>query len=191
MLALAPNATRDRVLAFIEAFPGEHLRAVERGTRLPLGQVLYHLDRLERAGTVVSIRGGGYRRFFLAASVGRSEKRYLAALRSPTPRAIALELLERGPLTHKDIQAALGLAGSTTSFHLQRLAEAGIVAGERVGGQILHRVEDSALARFVLVFWRESFRDAAVDRFVRRALDGVRQPASFPAASGVPSAIAP
>ena len=143
MRSLAPEVTagpRTNILECITRTPGIHLRSVERATSLPLGQVLYHLDRLERMGLVVSSKDAGFRRYFLAHEVGRSEKRYLSALRHEVPRRILLILLETGRQTHKELQAALQVAGSTLSFHLQRARAGGASARpsrvrERASGQ--------------------------------------------------------
>lgn len=174
MRSLAPEVTegpRTNILECIARTPGIHLRSVERTTSLPLGQVLYHLDRLERMGLIVSTKDAGFRRYFLSRDIGRAEKRYLAALRHEVPRRILLILLETGRQTHKDLQARLEVAGSTLSFHLQRLLASGVLARDRRGAANLYAIADPETVRRELVFYRESFQDAAVDRYVRAQLD--------------------
>lgn len=168
---------RSDILRVVSEYPGIHLRRVERETHLPLGQVLYHLDRLERMGLVVSARDAGFRRYFLAHDVGRGEKPVLAALRQEIPRRVLLLLLERGARNHKEIQGRVGIAASTLSFHLQRLVSAGVLTRERVGTANLYDLADAALVRRELIFYRESFRDAEVDRYVRAQLDALPPPA--------------
>lgn len=170
MMTPAVTGTRSDVLACVEKFPGAHLRGIERLTELPLGQVLYHLDRLERMGIVASQRDAGFRRYYPTATVGRAEKKYLAALRHDATRRIALALLERGPAPHKDLQEHLAVAGSTLSFHLQRLLDAGVITRQRSGGSSLYALAEPELARQELILYRESFRDAAVDKYVRAQL---------------------
>lgn len=172
--SLVPSVTpgpRADILAVVMSTPGIHLRSVERETSLPLGQVLYHLDRLERMGLLVSARDAGFRRYYPARDVGRGEKRYLAALRTEAQRHAILALLERPRMTHKELQDALGVAGSTLSFHLQRLLAAGVLLRERRGAANLYSVADPETARRELVYYRESFHDEKVDRFVRAQLD--------------------
>lgn len=176
MRSLAPEVTpgpRADILACVMAAPGIHLRSVERETTLPLGQVLYHLDRLERMGLVVSARDVGFRRYYPARAVGRGEKRYLAALRTQVPRHVLLALLERTQMSHKELQSAVGVAGSTLSFHLQRLLAAGVVVRERRGATNLYAIAEPETVRRELVYYRESFRDEKVDRFVRAQLEGL------------------
>lgn len=173
MRSLSPEVTvgpRADILTCVSSAPGIHLRQVERETKLPLGQVLYHLDRLERMGLVVSARDQGFRRYYVARDVGRSEKRYLAALRHEVPRRVLLHLLEASPRSHKELQAPLGVAASTLSFHLQRLLASGVLTRERQGTLNLYAIAEPEVVRRGLVYYRESFRDPEVDRFVRHAL---------------------
>lgn len=155
----------------VSATPGIHLRSVERETKLPLGQVLYHLDRLERMGLIVSARDAGFRRYYLSRDVGRTAKRYLAALRHDVPRHVLVTLLERGRASHKELQAALQVAGSTLSFHLQRLLVSEVIVRDRVGAMNMYSVGEPETARREIIYYRESFRDPVVDRYVRAQLE--------------------
>jgi predicted transcriptional regulator len=161
---------RADILACVRRVPGIHLRSVERQTGLPLGQVLYHLDRLERMGLVVSLRDAGFRRYFVASEVPRGEKRVLMALRHTVPRHVLVALLERGPLAHKDLQSIVGTAGSTLTFHLQRLREAGVLERAREDAATRYHVAQPEVAKRILIYHRESFQDAEVDRFARAEL---------------------
>ena len=169
---------RAELLRCIQECPGIHLRQIERETSLALGQVLYHLDRLERMGVVVSTREAGFRRFYRSHDVARGEKPFVGALRQPLPRQIQLILLELGPQPHKDLQARVNVAASTLSFHLQRLVSAGAIVRERVGTQNFYALADPDGTRRALVLFRGSFRDPEVDRYVRALLDSLPSPAS-------------
>lgn len=186
------EGARAEILDCVTRVPGNHLRGVERMTGLPLGQVLYHLDRLERMGVVVSGRDAGFRRYYLASDVGRGEKKYLAALRHEVPRRLVLLLLERPGLAHKELQGLLGVAGSTLSFHLERLVASGALTRQKVGASHVYAVAEPAVARWDLVYYRESFRDPAVDRYVRRALAALPPPPpASPTAPRVPPSAPP
>lgn len=183
MRTLRPDVTegpRSDIYETVLRVPGAHLRGIERLTSLPLGQVLYHLDRLERMGLVVSKRDAGFRRYYVASVVSRGEKLVLAALRHAAARRIVLALLERGPLSHKELQPILGVAGSTLSFHLQRLVAAGVVRRERRDAQHAFLLVEPGLARRELVFYRESFQDREVDRFVDGLLASLPVPDPAP-----------
>jgi DNA-binding MarR family transcriptional regulator len=176
-----PEGPRADILECVSRVPGAHLRGIERMTKLPLGQVLYHLDRLERMGLVVSSKDAGFRRYYLVKDVGRTEKKYLAALRHQVPRRIVLTLLEAPGQAHKDLQGRLEVAGSTLSFHLERLLASGVLVRQKVGGAQQYVVADPSVARWELIYYRESFADGEVDRYVRRAL------AALPDAAPAPS----
>lgn len=152
-----PEGPRARLLALVRAHPGTHLRGIERLSGLPLGQVLYHLDRLERMSLIASSRDGGFRRYFATGDIARSEKKYLAALRHEVPMRILLEILGEPRLTHKELQARLGVAGSTVSFHLQRLLAAGVLKRERVGVSQEYEIAEPDVLRRELLAYRESF----------------------------------
>lgn len=172
MRPLAPEAStgpRARILRCVLDRPGIHLREVEREAELPLGQVLYHLDRLERMGILVSARDAGFRRYYPAHDVGRGEKRFLAALRHEVPRRVLLHLLQ-APANHKEIQDTLGLAPSTLSFHLARLLASGVLTRRREGASNVYTLLEPDLVRRELLYYRESFRDPEVDRFARREI---------------------
>lgn len=169
MRTLVPDVTegpREDILSCVRAHPGVHLRGIERRTRLPLGQVLYHLDRLERMGLVSSHRDSGFRRYFAPDAVSRSEKPILSALRHDVPRRLVLALLETPGLPHKVLQQGAGVAGSTLSFHLQRLVASGVLVRARENGATRYSVADPDLARQELATYRASFADPEVDRFV-------------------------
>lgn len=193
MRTLPPDASvgpRRRLLDHVSAVPGAHLRGIERACSLPLGQVLYHLDRLERMGLIVSVRDQGFRRFYAAGNVGRSEKAVLAALRHEHPRRILLALLKRSPRSHKDMQEQLGVAGSTLSFHLQRLGAAGVIVREREGTANAYALAEPQVVARELVFYRGSFADAEVDAYVRELLDSLPLVAA-PAPAPVVRAVVP
>ena len=172
------EGARAAILQCVQEVPGIHLRQIERETQLALGQVLYHLDRLEKMGLLVSVRDAGFRRYFGAHDVSRQDKTFVAALRQEMARRVQLALLEDGPMTHGELQSRLGVAASTLSFHLQRLAGAGVVDRERVGSANRYALADPEATRRALVLYRGSFRDPEVDRYVRGVLARLPPPAS-------------
>lgn len=173
------------ILQCVRMHAGIHLRDVERRTGLPLGQVLYHLDRLERMGLLATQRDHGFRRYYATDRVSHEEKPILAALRHDVPRRVMVRLLASPGLTHKELQAHAGVAGSTISFHLQRLVDAGVLLRERRAGAHRYTLAQPDLARRELVTYRASFDDPDVDRFLdgrpgSRRLDVEEGPLTLP-----------
>lgn len=121
-------ASRRRIYECVTANPGAHLRDVARRCAMPLGTSLYHLDRLETSGLLVSRRDGRYKRYFGSHSMGRREKEVLSLLRHDAPRRIVSSLLASGGATQRELCDRVGVSRSTVSFHLARLVTDGLVA---------------------------------------------------------------
>lgn len=179
-----PEGPRLSILQTVNQTPGIHLRGIERATSLPLGQVVYHLDRLQRMGLVNSQKDGGFRRFYATNDVGRGEKRWIAALRHETPRRIVLELLDRPALTHKELREVAGVAGSTLTFHLQRLVDADVLEKTRLLHAAVYVIADRQALLDVLAEHHDSFDDERMTRIViERSLD-MPGPLPVPATAG-------
>jgi len=58
------------------------------------------------------------------------------------------------------------LSPSTTSWHLEKLAESGIVEKTRRGRKIFYRIVDKQTIADILVNYRRSFLDEVVNNFV-------------------------
>lgn len=161
---LALEARRD-IYEYIRRAPGVHLRGVERTLGLPFGQVLYHLDHLERHGLIDVKKDGGFKRYFVKNLVGRREKQVIATFRHELPRKIAILLLLEPDLAHREILDHFGVSGSTLSFHLNKMVENGILERRQDGNENYYRLMDERAAAKILILYRESFLDPAVDRF--------------------------
>jgi arsenate reductase len=74
-----------------------------------------------------------------------------AALGQPTRLALIQNLQSAGPegLPAGEIAEALGVPPSTLSFHLRALEDAGLIAPQRQGRQVLYASEPAALAALV------------------------------------------
>lgn len=147
------TATRALVLAFVRDYPGVHAREVERQLSLSSRLASYHLDALEREGLLQRVAEKGYARFVPAATRPRWSARDVAFVclmrRGVAFRCVVL-LLARGEMTQGDLARTLHLAKSSTTYHLQLLIQAGIVAVEARGQEHWHRLADPAYVRGIL-----------------------------------------
>lgn len=157
--------SRRLIYEYIRETPGAHLRKVHRGVALPFGQVLYHLAYLEKNGLIVVKKDGKFNRYFVKNIFRKEEKDMLAVLRHDVPRRIAILLMFRPRLTHKDVLAYVDVSPSTLSFHLQKMVDAGILAKETHGRESFYWVADEKTCAKVLILHRESFDSEVVDRF--------------------------
>jgi predicted transcriptional regulator len=122
---------RRRVLGIVNAYPGLHLRGIQRRAATSAMLVEYHLNVLERLSLVVSHQEGGYRRFFPVDQgrmpLNRWEKRWLSLLRQRVPLGVVLYLVENAPAAHKDIAAVVPVTKGTLTYHLKNMESAGLV----------------------------------------------------------------
>lgn len=151
-------AVRKRVYDLVWEYPGIHMRQVQRLTGADLSLVEYHLNQLEAQRAVVSVEQGGYRRFFPLASAGAplgpDDHRLLGVLRQEHPFAIAMLLMEKGTMQHKDIAAALGLPKSVLSYHLGKMVRAGLLCKTSRGEARGFQLQDPDRVRRVLQHYR-------------------------------------
>ncbi len=157
--------TRRSIYVYIKQTPGAHLRQVHRAVGLPFGQVLYHLNYLEKHDLIIVKKDGKFNRYFIRNLMGRKEKELIAVMRHEVPRRVAILLLFRPKLTHKQILEYMDISPSTLSFHLNKMVESTYVAREQRGRESFYWLTDEKLTAKVLVMHRESFQSEVVDRF--------------------------
>jgi len=158
-------ATRRAIYQYIKACPGAHLRKIHRAVNLPFGQVLYHLNYLEKNDLIVVKKDGKFNRYFGKNLMGRKEKEIISILRHDVPRRIAILLLFKPRMTHKEILQYVDISPSTLSFHLNKMVESEIITRESRGRESLYWVTDEKLTAKTLIMHRESFNSEVVDRF--------------------------
>ncbi len=158
---------RRQIFEYILATPGTHLRGVHRAVRLPFGQVLYHLNYLEKLELVVVKKDGKFSRYFVKNLLGRKEKDVISVLRHEVPRTVSILLLFHREMTHKEILQHVEVSASTLSFHLTKMVDAGVVARDPRGRESFYRLVEEAEVTKTLIRHRASFRCDRVDRFVQ------------------------
>ena len=143
--------TRVRVLGHIRSHPGIHLRKVCRDLGLGVGDVQYHVDRLEKEGAVTSSRRGIYRRFYPGGLFGERQGVVLSALAQETPRELILHLIEEPGSSQEHLADGLGLSPPSVSWNLKRLVQLGLVLRSQAGKHASYRVigDQAEIAGFV------------------------------------------
>lgn len=157
---------RRQIYEYILATPGTHLRGVHRAVSLPFGQVLYHLNYLEKLDLVVVKKDGKFSRYFVKNLLGRKEKDVISVLRHEVPRTIAILLLFYKELSHRAILEHVTVSPSTLSFHLAKMVDAGLVEREQRGRESIYRLSDEEITTKTFIRHRASFQCGVVDRFV-------------------------
>lgn len=162
--ALELDARRS-IYEHILATPGTHLRGVHRSVGLPFGQVLYHLNYLEKLELIVVKKDGKFSRYFVKNLLGRKEKEAISVLRHEVPRTISILLLFYKELSHKQILEHVAVSPSTLSFHLAKMVDNTVVTREQRGRESIYRLAEEDLVTKTLIRHRASFQCSVVDRF--------------------------
>lgn len=130
---------RRRVLLAVEAYPGLHLRALQRRAQTSAMLAEYHLNALEKIGLVTSHLERGYRCFFPIRAgpltLDATDKRWLGLLRRPPILGITLLLLEKRDSPSLEIAHALGMPLSTTLYQLRQMSKDGLIVQDKQGGR--------------------------------------------------------
>lgn len=147
------DPTQRKILEYISGHPGVHLRDVCRGLGLAMGDVTYHVRRLERDQRITSARRGLYRFFYPANLFGPRQKEVLGVLSLDTPRELLLSIIENPESSQVELAESLGVTQPTASWHLKRLAELGIVEKHQAGRGITYTVSGAdEIANFVRTY---------------------------------------
>ena len=128
---LLDHERRDEVFQLVRAEPGISLTDVAARTGLGWGTAVYHLDRLERAGFLMSERSGGRRCYFPVGTVPKDARPSLGALQQETTRSVASFVVERPGATQTELADALGMTASAASKQVSKLESIGLVRRER------------------------------------------------------------
>ncbi|MDA4123443.1 MAG: winged helix-turn-helix transcriptional regulator [Thaumarchaeota archaeon] len=165
----AIDATQRRILDYIVAHPGVHLRQICRELGLAMGDVQYHTQRLERDRRINSLRRGLYRFFYAATLFGDKQREVLSVLTLETPRELLLSMMEKPDSGQDELARAVAVTQPTVSWHLKRLVDLGIVARRQTGRNVTYSVagEDAAeIATFI-----KSYHPTVWERWSSRLAD--------------------
>lgn len=156
---------RKRIVEFVRESPGLHMRELAARLEMPVSTLEYHCYQLAKHGHLVTREAAGFKSFYPGEGMDRRDKDVLYLVRHEAPRRICSHLLLNPGATPKDLKAVVDLAAPTLSFHLNKLRAAGVVREEPAGRTKRLYVEDPERVANLLVTYRKSFLDDAVDRF--------------------------
>lgn len=162
------DSKRVRILVFIKANPGTHLRKIKRELNLAMGVIQYHLYRLERERVIVSARHGLYKRYYADRGPRVEERDIVNILFQETERDLILYLLENPGATQKELSEFSRISPSSTSWHMKRLSQAGFVEARREAGFVFYTVKgDSGMILALL----RSYHPRIWDKWAERLAD--------------------
>jgi predicted transcriptional regulator len=105
-----------------------------------MGNVQYHVYKLEKAERISSIRRGFYRFYYPSALFGERQRDVLSVLSLGTPRELLLHLINKPNSSQEELAHELGVSQPTVSWHLKRLVGLGVVEKQQVGRSMTYRV---------------------------------------------------
>lgn len=158
-------ARRRKIYNHIAEHPGTYLREMEKALGLSVGDLQYHLLQLEKAELISSQDDGRYKHYF-TRNVSVPDREVLSIIKLRTPRRIVIFLLVHPDASFKEILARFPFTKGALSFHLKKLARAGIITSVRREKEHCYRVRDAVRISQVLVTYQSGFLDEAVDGFV-------------------------
>lgn len=156
---------RRRIVEFVRGSPGLHMRELAARLEMPVSTLEYHCYQLVKHGQLATRESAGFKAFYPGEGMDRRDKDILYLVRHDAPRRICSHLILYPGTTPKELRDVIGVTGPTLSFHLNKLRKAELVREEPEGRtKRLYVVDPERLAN-VLVTYRRSFLDDAVDRF--------------------------
>lgn len=139
--------------------PGIHFRAIQRESGLAIGQVEYHLYRLEKEEEITVRKDGKYKRYF-PYSTGESLKKSLGYhLRNKASRTIIFILLNKGKVSEGKLKERVG---SNWEDSIRSLMDENIVVKD---GQVF-RLKDPENIREFIKRSRKSFIEELADSLI-------------------------
>ncbi|AEK73543.1 hypothetical protein GQS_08245 [Thermococcus sp. 4557] len=156
---------RNEILETITDKPGITFRELARELELGIGDLQYHLRKLEKEGRVFS-RKTGKRRYLFPKGFEEKAQRLLIAISTETRRRILLLLME-GPKNQKEMARSLGLSQPTVSYHMNELIKLGVVTAEKESRSVIYTLSyDPELIARLIKEYRPSLWEKLADNLI-------------------------
>lgn len=130
---LVKNKVRAAILEQVRADPGATIKEVQDTQAIAWGTAVYHLQRLERGGYLVSEKVGRLHRYWERNTVAARDRQATSLLMDDTPRGLAEAVQARPGIRQKGLCAALGISGPVASKYLSRLEKEALVVVRPAG----------------------------------------------------------
>ena len=156
---------RKKIYNTIKRNPGLHFRELQRRVGIATGALQYHLDYLAKKHLVKSEKETKFIRYYLIRQQFE-DTALMSLLRQESMRKILVFLTQKRFATSNTISEGIGLSPSTASWHLEKLAQSGIVEKAKRGRRTFYKVIDKDRVANLLVDYRKSFLDEMVNNFV-------------------------
>ena len=149
--------SRRTIYEMIRSRPGTFLREMERELGMQVGMLAYHLRVLTEAGMIRAEQEGNHLRYFPSDGFIMNDRKAISYLRNRTSRAILIHVLDRGSIGFSELLGPVGVSKSTLSYHLKRLAGAGLIVLKKGDGTTVSALDPERLVN-LLVWIKEDVR---------------------------------
>ena len=153
--------SRRTIYEMIRSRPGTFLREMERELEMQVGMLSYHLRVLTEAGMIRAEQEGNHLRYFPADGFILNDRRALSYLRNRTSRAILIHVLDQGSIGFSELLGPVGVSKSTLSYHLKRLAAAGLIVIKKSEGMTVTIADPERLVNLLVWVKEDVERDSA------------------------------
>lgn len=157
---------RKKIFDFISKYPGCYMREIQKKLDIPTGQLEYHLTYLKDHELIADKKSGDKRRYFVDDEVDYPDREIISIVRQEKCRKILLILLKKKEMGFSELHERFSTSKSTLSFHLKKLIDKGMIEAEKRGRRKYYSCNNKERIAQVLITYKESFLDEAVDRFV-------------------------
>ena len=127
------NINTKKVLQYIQAKPGSHLREIKRELGMAMGTIQYHLNLLEKQGKIMSDRQNFRKFYFPVGLFAENQRNILKIIKQDTAREILFFIVEKKNPTQQEIVNKIQISAASVNWHLDRLKKIDIIYEERDG----------------------------------------------------------
>jgi len=154
---------RGMVLEYISKNPGSHMRKIARDLDMRLSTLRYHLDYLEKKGSIACQRQNNLKVYFAQGKLKPMEKTLASLLQQKRFRDIILILIDFPGLKFSQIVDSLSISPSTASKYINILEEKKILYHEKSGREKKYFVNNKDIVIELLTTYKQMMADMSYE----------------------------
>jgi signal transduction histidine kinase/DNA-binding response OmpR family regulator len=133
---------RRLIFDYVADNPGSHLRKIERDLNIRLSTLRYHLNYLEKNGSIVSQKQDNLKVYFPSGKLRSHMRTMMPLLQQKRFRDIILILIDSPGLTFSQIAERISTSPSTASKYIKTLEDQKLLVHDQLGREKRYRVND-------------------------------------------------
>jgi signal transduction histidine kinase/CheY-like chemotaxis protein len=151
------------ILKYISDNPGTHLRKIARDLDISLGTLRYHLDYLERKGSIACQKQKNLKVYFAHGMLKPEDKMLTPLLQNKNFREIILALVDSPGMTFSQLVEKLLIGPSTASKYLNILEGQKVIFHERSGKGKKYYINDPESVIELLTTYKQFMADMSYE----------------------------